>query len=353
MTQQPHTGSSSRPAARAVRYLLPLVLLGLAVHVLLPQITTLEHSLQVIERMVWWAVALAVATQVLSYLGSGYLLKTLVAVAGQRLSVVRGTAIFTAAASMGLVAGGPVSNIAATFRWMRSSSISAEGAVLASSLPTVFYDSAMAVAGIFGLVQLLALHELSALQTIGFGFTLLVLSLIASVAIWGTRHRARLTALAVRLAGRWATLRRRSYDPATTETVIEQWFSAWDALRAGGWHGPMLGAVLNTGFDMLTLYFLFVAAGRPVSPGVLLAGYGLPLLLGKVSFLPGGVGIVEATMAALYNGLGVPSGVTVVVILIYRFLSFWLPLLVGLPLIPYLQHVSRHIGEGGFNDPVR
>jgi len=336
-----------------VRWLLPLVLLGLAVHVILPQIASLEHSLKVIEGMVWWAVALAVVAQVLSYLGSGYLLKTLVAVAGQRLSVARGTAIFTAATSMGLVAGGPVSNVASTFRWMRSSSVSAEGAVLASSLPTVFYDSAMAVAGIFGLVQLLALHELSALQTIGFGFTLLALSLIASVAIWGTRHRAQLTVLAVRLAGRWAALRHRPYDPTPTESSIELWFRAWDALRTGGWRGPMLGAVLNTGFDMLTLYFLFVAASNPVSPGVLLAGYGLPLLLGKVSFLPGGVGIVEATMAALYNGLGVPSGVTVVVILIYRLLSFWLPLLLGLPLIPYLQHTGRHTGKGGSNDSAR
>jgi uncharacterized protein (TIRG00374 family) len=343
MTQQSRAGSSSRPVARAVRYLLPLALLGLAVHVLLPQIATFEHSLQVLKGMALWAIALAVVTQALSYAGSGYLLKTLVAVAGQRLSVMRGTAIFTAASTMGLVAGGPVSNIAATFRWMRGSGVSAEGAVLASSLPTVFYDSAMAAAGIFGLVHLLILHELSPLQAVGFGLTLLALSFIAGVAIWGARHRTRLTALAVRLAGRWAKLRRRSYDPATTETAIERWFSAWVVLRAGGWRGPMLGAVLNVVFDMLTLYFLFAAAGHAVSPGVLLAGYGLPLLLGKVSFLPGGVGIVEATMAALYNGLGVPSGVTVVVILIYRFLSFWLPLLVGLPLIPYFQHVARDV----------
>ena len=92
---------------------------------------------------------------------------------------------------------------------------------------------------------------------------------------------------------------------------------------------------------------------NPLPPLEMLAGYGLPLLLGKVSFLPGRVGIVEATMAAPYDGLGVPDGVTVVVILIYRLMSFWLPLLVGLPLIPYLQHISHHIGEGGSNDPVR
>jgi uncharacterized membrane protein YbhN (UPF0104 family) len=30
----------------------------------------------------------------------------------------------------------------------------------------------------------------------------------------------------------------------------------------------------------------------------------------------------------------------VVVILIYRFFSFWLPSLLGFPLIPYLQHAA-------------
>jgi uncharacterized protein (TIRG00374 family) len=340
MTQENHVTSIPRPKMHLVRYLVPLVLLGLAVHILLPQIATMEHSLEVIKGMALWAVALAVLAQMLSYWGSGYLLKTLVAVAGGQLSVLRGTIVYTAATSVGLAGGGPVGNVATAYRWVRSSGVNAEGATLAGWLPTLFYDATLVIVGIFGLIHLLIAHDLSILQAVGFGLTLLVLLLVASVATWGVRHRPQLTALAVRLAGRWAVLRRRSYDPATTETAIGRWFSAWDALRVGGWRGPMLGAALNTIFDMLTLYSLFIAAGHPVSPGILLSGYGLPLLLGKVSFLPGGVGIVEGTMAALYDGLGVPNDVTVVVILIYRFLSFWLPLLIGFPLIFYLQHVA-------------
>ena len=345
MTEENHVASIPRPRVRLVRYLLPLALLGLAVYIILPQITTMEHSLQVIKGMVPWAIALAACAQVLSYLGSGYLVKTLVAVAGQQLSVVRGTIVFTAAASVGLAGGGPVGNVATTYRWMRGSGVNAEGAMLAGWLPTLFYDAALVVAGIFGLIHLLIAHELSAMQAIGFTLVLLVLLFIAGVAAWGVRHRARITALAARLARRWAGLRHRSYDPATTEAAVARWFSAWDALRTGGWRGPVMAAALNTVFDMLTLYLLFIAAGHPVSPGVLLAGYGLPLLLGKVSFLPGGVGIVEGTMAALYNGLGVPNGVTVVVILIYRFFSFWLPLLIGFPLIPYLQRVAGDVKD--------
>jgi uncharacterized membrane protein YbhN (UPF0104 family) len=209
--------------------------------------------------------------------------------------------------------------------------------VLAGWLPWLFNNGTLVVIGMFGLFHLLIVHELSTLQALGFGLTLLVLSLIVGMVLWGVHHRPQLTALAVRVANRWAALRRRPYDPATTEAVTGRLFSAWDTLRTGGWRGPALSAGLNIALGMLALYFLFVAAGHTVSPGVLLAGYGLPLLLGRVSFLPGGVGIVEGTMAALYDGLGVPDGVTVVVILTYRVLSFWLPTLVGFPLVPYLQ----------------
>ena len=341
MPDDSRTVSVPQLTVRVGRYLPPLLLLGLAVHLILPQIATLEQSLEVIKGMVLWAVALAVLAQVLSYVGSGFLLRAIVAVVGQRLSVIRSILITMAASSIGLVAGGMVGNAAATYRWTRASGVSREGAVLAGWLPPLFNNGALVVIGIFGLLHLLIVHELSTLQAVGFGLTLLVLGLIVGVVLWGVHHRLQITTLAVRVVSRWAALRRRPYDPAATEAATGHWFSAWDTLRAGGWRGPALGAVLNIVFDMLTLYFLFVAAGHAVSPGVLLAGYGLPLLLGKVTFLPGGVGIVEGTMAALYDGLGVPDGVTVVVVLTYRVLSFWLPTLLGFPLVSCLYQAER------------
>jgi uncharacterized protein (TIRG00374 family) len=60
-----------------------------------------------------------------------------------------------------------------------------------------------------------------------------------------------------------------------------------------------------------------------------------------VGFLPGGVGIVEATMTAIYVSMGVPNNVTVVVILGYRLISFWIPTLFGFPLALYLQQTTR------------
>jgi uncharacterized membrane protein YbhN (UPF0104 family) len=341
---------SPRPGGRRwLRRLLTLLLVGLAVHLLLPQIATLEHSLQVIKGMTWWAVGLAAGAQVLSYLGSGALLQAIAAMTGDRLSVVRGTLITVASYSVGLVVGGMVGSGAATYRWVHGSGVSAEGALLAGWLPPLVYDGALLFVSVFGLLYLLVVHELTTLQALSFGLILLLLSLLAAAIVWGTRHRPQLTNMATRLAGRWAALRRRPYDPAPTQASVGRLFNAWDRMGAGSWRGPALGAAFNTVFDMLTLYLIFIAAGHPVSPAVLLAGYGLPLLLGKAPLLPGGVGIVESTMAALYTGLGVPNAVAVVVILIYRFFSFWLPSLVGFPLVPYLHHAAM----GSENEPAK
>ena len=139
-----------------------------------------------------------------------------------------------------------------------------------------------------------------------------------------------------------ARLRRKSFDPNSTRQELGDLFGAWDALWQGAWHRPAVGAFLNMAFDLLTLYFLFIAAGEYVSLGVLLAGYGLPLLLGKVAFIiPGGVGVVESSMTVLYNQLGIPPATTVVVVLGYRLISFWIPSLAGFPIAAYLERSQR------------
>lgn len=43
-------------------------------------------------------------------------------------------------------------------------------------------------------------------------------------------------------------------------------------------------------------------------------------------------------MVGLYTLLGAPKASAVVVVLGYRFFSFWIPTMVGIALIPYLEH---------------
>ncbi len=327
-------------AMRLVRYLPTLIVGALAIRLLLPQLGNFQYSLEVLRSMVWWAVGLAFIAQIGSYVSGGILLRIIVRMTGKDVSLGPASLIPMASGSVGLVAGGIVGVITATYRWLRRYGVNADGALLAGWLPIQLENAMVGVLAVVGLVHLLTTKALTHLQIIGFSFVLLTLLLTVGAVIWGVTHREQIISLAQKWSGRWARLLRRPYSRDATRHNVEQFLNAWDIIRAGHWRGFLLAVVLNIGFDILTLYFIFRGARFPVRIEVLLTGYGLPLLLGKVSFLPGGVGIVEATMTALYTGLGVPSAVTIVVVLIYRFLTFWLPTVLGFLLIPYLNRMS-------------
>lgn len=322
-------------AVRWLHYLLPLALAGVAVHLLLPQLGDLEHTWKVVQTMPRWAVAMAIFAQVISYFGSGYLLSSLGRILGQRLSLARAVAISMAGSSMGLVAGGVVGNSTATYRWVRASGGSGQFAGLSGTMPSVINNVLLVVAALMGLLHLLIIHQLTRLEALSFGIILSGMILLLGGVAWGISRPKDLTRVGLGLSRRWAAFRKRESDPTAVAFRVNGLLNSWTILKAG-WRRPAAGALVSLAGDMFTLYFMFVAAGNTVSPGVLLTGYGLPLLLGRVGFLPGGVGIVEATMTSIYHSLGIANPVIVVVILGYRLISFWLPTLLGFPLIAVL-----------------
>jgi len=137
----------------------------------------------------------------------------------------------------------------------------------------------------------------------------------------------------------WNKIRKKPYDPQKTRDMLDNLIFSWKEMGRGNWKKPLLGAFGYTLFDLLAMYLIFIAAGYNIKLGVLFASYGLPYLLAKIAFIfPGGIGVVEATMAAIQTSLGVPSEISVVVILVYRLFSFWAPTLLGFAAMGYLNH---------------
>ena len=329
------------PKIRPWRYLPILIMLGLAAYLLLPQIASLQRSWSVLQNMIWWAVILAIVAQASSYLGSGFMLHAILDHDQNKLSMWKGALITMAAFSVGLVAGGWVGTAAATYGWIHREKHDENTAALAGALPPLLNDAVLVSVALIGTIYLIVVHDLSNTQLIEFSLVLLVLGLLVAGGVVALRFPKTGTRLAVWLAGRWAALRRKPFTPDSTIASVKLFVAAWDSLRKGNWWRPLLGAIANIGFDMLTLYFIFIAAGYHVNLGVLFAGYGLPFMLAKVAFiLPGGVGVVEVSMVALYNSLNVPNAVSVVVILGYRLFSFWLPTLLGFAAAAYLSGKS-------------
>jgi uncharacterized membrane protein YbhN (UPF0104 family) len=228
-----HEQALKSPKIRLWRYLPILIILGLAVHLLVPQITTLESSWSVVQGMTWWAVALAVFAQALSYLGSGFMLHAILDTYQQKLSTLKGVLITMASFSIGLVAGGWVGGAAATYRWVRRESHDGNTAALAGTLPALLNSGVLVGVALIGTIYLLVVHDLSNAQLIEFGIILLVLGLLAVGVVVALRFPETVTGLAVRLASRWATLRHKPFESEKTIASVKQFVIAWNSLHDG------------------------------------------------------------------------------------------------------------------------
>lgn len=328
-----------RPGFSRRRLALALVVLGAAAYLVLPLLPGAAPSLELLRGMRWWAVALAVAAQLASFWWRGFLLGAVVSTSGTHIPATRAMAINLAASSIGLVGGGFVGFATMTYRWSRAAGAPAEGALLAGWLPSLFFGATVFGVAIVGLLDVFASDGFTVSYLVAALFSAAIIAAAVAAALWVIGHRERCVRIATWGAARWARLRRSTPDPAAAEAAARL-SDAWHRLQRRAWRTPTIGAACSVLFDILSIFFLFVATGRSIGPGTLLAGYGLPHLFGNVSLIPGGIGVVEGTMVAFFHGRGIPTAAAAVVVLSYRALNFWIPLVVGLPLAAWLERHS-------------
>jgi len=96
-------------------------------------------------------------------------------------------------------------------------------------------------------------------------------------------------------------------------------------------------ALLAHLLDITTLYILFRAFNQPISLGILVAGYAVGILFWIVSVTPQGIGVVEGLMVLVFTSLGVSGVVASTVVLAFRGLTFWIPMLLGFFAVQRMQ----------------
>jgi glycosyltransferase 2 family protein len=313
-----------------------LIVLGLLVHFLLPRIGTIEGSLETLRTMKPWAIALAFAFEALSYVANGMVLQSVVALTGERMSLRRATAIEIGAGTVALVAAGTLGFAAAIYKWSTNSGLSQRAAMLVSWLPSLFDSASLILFALTGAVELLLLHELSRTILIALAIVVWVLAMIIAAVIVLLVRNDWLTALTT-FASRVMRRISPSGDDSLFIDAAHKAAQTWRSLRRGGWLRPACSSLLVLTFDFLCLRYAFLAAGLHPHITLLIAVYGVPLLLGRASLIPGGIAVTEVAMAALIGGLGVAASAAVVVVLVYRLISFWLPAVVGIPIAVALQ----------------
>jgi uncharacterized protein (TIRG00374 family) len=96
----------------------------------------------------------------------------------------------------------------------------------------------------------------------------------------------------------------------------------------------LLGAIGWWGFDIAVLWACFHAFGAAPPQAVIVMSYFVGMV-GNTLPLPGGIGGVDGGMIGAFSAFGVPVEISVVSVLAYRGIAFWLPTIPGA--VAYLQ----------------
>jgi uncharacterized membrane protein YbhN (UPF0104 family) len=132
-----------------------------------------------------------------------------------------------------------------------------------------------------------------------------------------------------------------AFPAAGRRLLVPLWSAAQDLLRLI--REPLRAAVLFVSSAALTVAYVLTLATAVMAFGVsfsllhLFAVYLAGTAAASVSPTPGNLGALEVALSAGLATIGVPAGPAVAAVLVYRLLTFWLPLLPGVLAFRYLQ----------------
>ncbi len=289
----------------------------------------------------WQWVALALALQIGYYLLYTALYQAAFSTVEVRsrvwqlLPVVLGSLFINVVAPTGGTAGNALFLDDAARRG-ESPTRTAAGVLLALAADFVMFAAVL----LGGLLFLLVKHDLQLYEIVGAIALFVLIAALGGVLLLGLWRPTLLWALFGWLQravnGLAARLKRSPFLAEDwAESTATEFTGASTAIAA---HPGRLLRTLGIGLleqlcDVASLYALCLAFYGPVSPGVVVAAYGIGVLFWIVAITPGGIGVVEGVMPLVFVSLDVPGAAASVITLAFRGLSFWLPVFLGFLLL--------------------
>jgi uncharacterized protein (TIRG00374 family) len=205
------------------------------------------------------------------------------------------------------------------------------------------YASLLAVLAA-GFVVLLRRGRLDGTELAGAGLLLGLAGCIGVVLVVGYRSTRQLGNLLAWLANGVNRLLRpfvhRDWLSLSAARVFaDEMGQGFSTLRLNRKHTalPLALTLVNKVLLIAVLTLSFLALGTPFSRGTVVAGFSIGHLFYYVSPTPSGVGFVDSILPVALNTLNVPFAQAVLVVLVYRTVTFWLPLGLGALAFRFLQ----------------
>jgi uncharacterized protein (TIRG00374 family) len=336
--------TTDRSGRRLGRWGVIVVLLGAVAYTVLLTAPGLDESRAALARIAPVAVVVALAGEVVVVGSLGQVYRASLAALGGRIAYRHALNVSMSAftVSQVLPAGGAFGALVAARR-LYAFGASAAAATVAVGLYATLSLFTLAVLTALAVATVLFTRTLSPLLLLAIAC---VLALLA-IAVW-------LVLAMVRVPG----VARRVFDAAAR--VLRPFPVDVDRLRASFTQLSaqpirprrllvvMAWCVLRWVAELAGLWALFRGLGYPLDLVTLMVGFGVEHVVLMVPVSPGGLGLVEAGMAGVFTALGVPASIAVTAVLAYRIVSYWLPVLAGVP--QYLRGPRGPLEEPGAQD---
>lgn len=301
----------------STRTVLMAVVALVAVWTLLAQLDFQQVSTAVSQANGWWMLA-ALVFSVATYVGAGL---TLVAFSPERLSLWRSTEVHLASAVVSLVAPAGVGGAAINLRFLNRKGVPTAVGVATVALVQVVQFIVTVVL----LVVLAAMTGQSTGLTLPSGWVLVAAGAVVVVAA---------VVLTIPRARTWAwTKIEPTYRQVWPRLVWVMSNPVRLALGVGGALTLSLSYILSFSASLW-------AFGYTVPFAVLAITYLASNTVGSIVPSPGGIGPVELALTAGLVAAGVPYGVALSTAIVYRLVTFWIPIPVGWLSLQRLQKVG-------------
>jgi uncharacterized membrane protein YbhN (UPF0104 family) len=297
------------------RTLITLVATVIAVYLLVGQLDRVKLG-GLLRHADWRWTAVALALSAASYLGAAWSLSGFVL---ERLNLVRTLLAQLAASFVTLVTPAAVGGVALNLRYLRRADVaSADAAASVGVSQVVAFTLHMILLVVFAALSGTAQKD--SLRPPGWVYiavaAVVAAGLVAIAFPWGRRL------LASRLAPALGQVIPRLLDIAQQPAKLAEGVG---------------GALLVTASYILCLVASVRALGGSVPLVSIAVVYLTGSALGSAVPTPGGLGAVEAALSAGLTAAGLPGITAVSAVLLFRTLTFWLPVPLGWAAMNYLQ----------------
>jgi putative heme transporter len=324
------------------RYLAGLVLASIAFFVVFGRRDELQGAAVAFDHLRWGWVLVALTSEALCLLAFALLQRRLLDVGCCHTSVGFVTALtFGGYAIQNSLPGGPAWSAVWAYRRLRD-----VGVDEVLSAWTLVASSLLSQATLVALAGTGVLIGGAAAGGLDVGTAVLLAAGVVALILLLWRQRRRLAPVAVaivRLCQRVSG--RPSGDP---RAIVEEIQRRVTAVRPStlDWTWMTWLALANWLGDVACLVIAYVAVGTPVPWRGILLAYAAAQLAANLPITPGGLGVVEGSLTVALVAYGGAEASTVVAVLLYRSISYWLPLPAGWASAAWLSLRHRRIEEG-------